>query len=144
VNRRSQRGQGLVEYALILALVAVVAIVILGLIGWAIQGMTGLVAGALQRPGGSVASSSYLTITSVQCQQGVKIVVDLSTTYPANELTLRSDAADWYWTGIPLNNYHIVSGLAPSYSCPRSVVVQHRPSGAIAASGVQQVVFPPP
>ena len=142
MKRRSQRGQGLVEYALLLALVAVVAIVILGLVGWAIQGMTGLVAGALQRPGGSVASNSFLTVVSVQCQAGVKIVIDLSTTYPANELTLRSDAADWYWTGLPPSNSHIESGLAPSYSCPRSVVVQHRPSGAIAAAGVQQVVFP--
>jgi hypothetical protein len=136
-----QRGQGLVEYALILALVAIVAIVVLGLIGWATQGMTGLVVGVLNGPGGSSSSSSNLTIVSVRCQPGVKIEVDISTTYPASELRLRNDAADWFWDGVPSSTF-IVSGLSPEYSCPRAVVVQHRISGSIAAAGVEQVIFP--
>lgn len=140
---RYQRGQGLVEYALILVLVAVVAIGILSLIGWAAQGTMGLAVGALRGgAGGASSSSSYLTITSVQCQPGVKIVVDLVTSYPADELALRNNAADWFWTGVPSSNSHIVSGLAPNYSCPTSVVIQHRLSGNITAAGVQQVVFP--
>jgi Flp pilus assembly pilin Flp len=141
-KRRLQRqhGQGLAEYALLLALVAIVAIIVLGLLGWAAQGMMGLVVGVLNGPGGNSASSSHLTIVSVKCQPGVKIEVDISTTYPASELTLRNDAADWFWDGVP-SNTHIVSGLAPDYSCPRAVVVQHRTSGNIAAAGVEQVKF---
>lgn len=142
MKQQSQRGQGLVEYALLLALVAIAAIAALSLIGWISQGMIGLVVGDLQGSGRSVSSSSYLTIVSVRCQPGVQIVVDLSTNYPAAELTLRNDAPDWYWDGVPTSNSHIVSGLAPNYSCPRSVVVQHRKSGNISAAGVQQVVFP--
>jgi hypothetical protein len=141
-SHNSQSGQGLVEYALILVLVAVAAIVILGLVGWAAQGVMGLAVGGLRGPGSSASNSPSLAITSVRCQAGVKIVVDLVTAYPASELTLRNDAPDWYWDGIPTSNSHIVSGLAPNYSCPRSVVIQHRKSGNITASGVEQVVFP--
>ncbi|GEM_PF-6800498 len=134
MKRRSQRGQGLVEYALILALVAVVAIVILGVLGWVVQGGLGLVLGGLQAPGSSVASSSHLSLLSVQCESGNRIVVDFSTDLPLNELTLRNDAPDWYWTGYPTST-HIDMGI-PGLSCPRSVIIQHQKTGAISAAGV--------
>lgn len=38
-NRSNEKGQGLVEYALILVLVAVVAIVIMGTLGQSVQGV---------------------------------------------------------------------------------------------------------
>ncbi len=143
MKHRVQHGQSMVEYALILALVALVAIVILSLVGWSAQGATGLVVGALKGPGGKVSSSSSLVILSVKCQAGVKIVIDLYLGPEASpsDLYLRNDAPDWAWDGSP-SSIPIVSGLAPNYSCPRTVVVQHRKSGAIAAAGVQQVVFP--
>jgi len=45
--KRSRNGQGLVEYALIVSLVAVVAALALGAIGWATQQGFGVITGAL-------------------------------------------------------------------------------------------------
>lgn len=141
-KKRASHAQGLVEYALIIALVALLVIGVAGLLGWVLQGGLGHVVGALLGPRNQASSSGHLTILKVECEVGNKIVVDLSTTYPAAELTLRSNAADWYWDGVPGSNSHIESGLAPDYSCPLSVVVQHQKSGNIAASGVALVDFP--
>ena len=47
IPKKSQRGQGLPEYALIIALVAIVGIVILGVVGLAATRNFGLIAGAL-------------------------------------------------------------------------------------------------
>ncbi len=140
MKRQSRRGQGLVEYALILALVAIVAIAILGALGWVIQGVVGLVVGGVQSPGSSVASSSHLTILSARCEPGNKIVVDFATDLPLEELSLRNDAPDWFWSGYPTST-HIEMGI-PGLNCPRSVIIQHQKSKAIAAAGVQSFVFP--
>lgn len=137
MKRRSQRGQGLVEYALILVLVAIVAIVILGVLGYVTQGGFGLVLGGLQSPGRAVASSSHLTFLSVQCKPGVNIHVQFSTDLPLTELSLRNDAPDWYWTGYPTST-DFTMGI-PGLSCPRSVVIQHQKSGAISAAGVETI-----
>ncbi len=47
-DRARQRGQGMVEYGLILALVAVVVIVVLSQLGTAIQGKFTQIVGALK------------------------------------------------------------------------------------------------
>ncbi len=143
MKHRKQRGQGMVEYALILVLVAVVAIVILGLVGWSVQGVTGLVVGAVQGSGANASSGSSLVIVSARCQPGVKIELELALGpgVSLNELTLRNDAPDWYWEFGTVPTSNPVVSLIPGLSCPRSVVVQHQESGAIAAAGVQQVVF---
>jgi Flp pilus assembly pilin Flp len=140
MRRKSQQGQGMVEYALLLALVAVVAIGILSLVGYAAQGTMGLAVGAL-RGTGTGSGSSFLRITSVKCQPGVKIVVDMiaDATISASDLTLRNNAADWFWQGVPSSTSQIISGLGPNYSCPTSVVVQHRKSASISVAGVQLV-----
>jgi len=138
--RRSQRGQSMVEYALAIVLVAVVAMGILGLVGNVAQGSLGIAVGALRGSGASSASSASLTFAApVTCKQGVSIHVVLSTTLPLTELSLRNNAPDWHWQGYPIAT-DFTSGLAPNYSCPTSVVVQHRASGAIAAAGV--VIIP--
>jgi Flp pilus assembly pilin Flp len=46
-SRKSRKGQGLVEYAVIIALVAIVCVIILGLVGLAVTRNYGLIAGAL-------------------------------------------------------------------------------------------------
>src|SRR5437762_1048151 len=98
MKHRKQRGQGMAEYALILALVAIVAIVILGALGWSIQGVTGLVVGAVSGSGKSVASGSSVAILSAKCQAGVKFEVQLyrGPGVALTDLALRHNASDWY------------------------------------------------
>ncbi len=137
-------GQSLVEYALVLALVALVAIVILGVVGWTVQGVTGLVVGGISGPGKSVASGSSLAILSARCQPGVKFEVQLyrGPGVALTDLALRHDAPDWYWGIDEVPTSDLIVAAIPGLSCPRSVVVQHRKNGSIAAAGVEQVVFP--
>jgi len=138
--RRSQRGQSMVEYALAIVLVSIIAIGILGLVGNVAQGSLGIAVGALRGSGGTSASSSSLTFAApVTCKKGVSIHVVLSTTLPLTGLSLRNNAPDWHWQGYPVSA-DFTSGLAPNYSCPTSVVVQDRSTGAIAATGV--VIIP--
>jgi pilus assembly protein Flp/PilA len=54
VLARNEEGQALAEYGLILGLIAVVCIIALGVLGTAISGQLGSIAGAL--PGGGAAS----------------------------------------------------------------------------------------
>lgn len=62
--RKTQRGQGLVEYALILVLVALVVIVAAFLVGQATQRIFGIVLGAT---GGSTGTSGDLYIAEAYC-----------------------------------------------------------------------------
>src|SRR5258707_3531580 len=112
MRRRSQQGQGMVEYALLLVLVAVVAIGILSLVGYAAQGTMRLAVGAL-RGTGTGSGSAFLRITSVKCQAGVKIVVDMvaDPSISASDLTLRNNAPDWFWQGAPTSTTQITSLL---------------------------------
>jgi Flp pilus assembly pilin Flp len=73
--RRPQQGQGLIEYALILALVAVAAIVILGAVGVAVQRVIGLTAGALGAHKNSQVAQ-VINITAADC-----FVIDVGSSY---------------------------------------------------------------
>ncbi|MBZ0284345.1 MAG: hypothetical protein K8L97_26635 [Anaerolineae bacterium] len=58
-----EKGQGLVEYALILVLVAIVVIVILALLGPAISGIFGDISCTMKYPGQVTATGSDPTLT---------------------------------------------------------------------------------
>lgn len=62
-HQNLEKGQGLVEYALILVLVAIVVIVILALLGPAISGIFGDISCTMKYPGQVNASGSDPTLT---------------------------------------------------------------------------------
>jgi Flp pilus assembly pilin Flp len=133
-KRASTRGQGLVEYALIIALVAIVSIVTLAVIGPAAQRIFGLVTGAL----GTRANTSSLVTFDVNqharcgylAGTGTGFYMQFYATVPASQLQISTDnnvvltlAAD---SGLP--GRYVLSQLLDSGDntgkCPRSVVIQ--------------------
>src|SRR5690348_11759385 len=65
INRRKENGQGLVEYALILSLVALIVIFVGGLLGGSVQRVYAQVLGSFGFRGDS--NPDILAITSAQC-----------------------------------------------------------------------------
>ncbi len=151
-----QQGQGLVEYALILVLVAIVVVAVAGLVGLAVQRVYGVVAGALHTKYDTV---GHLVIESAaQCwimppappgypAGFVGINLTGTTDIPFADLTYSTDASvgttvDGSLVHIEGNpsppNFKVNAILAASPDpgkCPRSVVIQAK-SGAIAISPV--------
>jgi len=67
-RKRSPRGQGLVEYAIIIALVAIVVVVIITFVGFAAKRNFGIVAGALGATHDETSGpGTHIEITSAQC-----------------------------------------------------------------------------
>ncbi len=155
--RKYQRGQGLIEYALILILVAVVVIAVAGLVGLAVQRLYGLVAGAL---GTKYDTVGHLTIdapgarcwhmspTSDYPQGFIGIDLHGITDIPFADLTYSTegsvgtdlDGKDASVEGNPsAPNYKVqyILSKTPPFTCPRVVVIQAK-SGAIAISPVTE------
>ena len=86
-------GQALVEYVLILALVAVVVIAILGLVGFAIQRNFGIIAavfGAKKEETGVITFSYYPRCGHIT-GQGTGLYAVIITNIPSTDLTVSTD-----------------------------------------------------
>jgi len=138
-QRRTQSGQSLVEYALLLALVATVAIVVLFGIGLSVQRVYGLIAGVLGAKHDSAGGAHTIVIDTALCVSVAAtgktgLWVTGSTSDPLSSLTgstehggqgpVSPDAAGFVY------NPQIAS-TADVSQCPKAVVIQSQ-SGAIA------------
>lgn len=145
--KRSRNGQGLVEYAIVISLVAIVSIVILGLLGLAVSRSYGLIAGALgaKKEIGSAAVQNhvYFDADVPQCgtfggELGFRAHFFSDIPYNGgainNVLTVTTDNGL-----VPIieqnlsippggegtyGNYSISLILPPGVSCPNSIVIQ--------------------
>jgi pilus assembly protein Flp/PilA len=149
-TRKHERGQGLVEYALILVLVAIVVIVVTSLMGQGVQRIFGLITGALGEKH-NASGGETITIEYAECyvhtgsnpRTGLWIVG--TTDVPLNELTGSTNLAyDGPISTNPLEggasgtftyNPELKAGVGDESLCPRSVVIQSK-RGAIAVSPV--------
>jgi len=142
IKRNVKRsGQGLVEYAIIIGLVAVVCVIILGLFGLAATRNYGIVAGALGAKKEIDTETHYIRFQSdtnfPQC--GIShgqlyfrthFFSDISDPNEIKELTVATDnglipTIDPIPSPPPgIGNYEIRMFLAPGATCPRSLVIQ--------------------
>jgi Flp pilus assembly pilin Flp len=152
--RKHEQGQGLVEYALILALIAVATVAATFLLGQAvlrIYGMVGAAAGAKYNSVGERA----IEIQVAQCivKQGANIT-GLWVTGFTNENVANLTASTDQTAGVsglasvvesmPPNGFRfdpIMAYSADESACPKSVVIQAA-DGAIAISPVTPVLQP--
>jgi Flp pilus assembly pilin Flp len=140
-RKRSAAGQGLGEYALILALVAIAVIVIIGLVGQAVQrgyGVIGAVLGAKHEVAGEL-TFTYLPQCGRVVDQGTGFYAEISTSVPMDELTVSTDTGFNYGLTPIAGGYKIYVKLTPGDTeeldlCPRGLVVQTSKAygGAIA------------
>lgn len=144
IRRGGARGQGLVEYALIVALVAVVAVIILAWVGSAVSRVNGVICGALGcKHLVDTDSQSYLafdpnqepTCGYVSMGNGVYLTAQFWARMPRGEFTVSTD------TGF-LEDADIRAGMAYQYNitkliaagssdtsgCPHSIVLQSSPA----------------
>lgn len=157
-KRRAARGQGLVEYALTLALVGLVSMAALFAFGLAVQRILGVLAGSMG--GTASAGTTLIEITRAECQ--VDIYRDLlgyfiegNTDVDPSALTLRTNFGDGVnragqalilepngpgkfkltrvETGVPVD----------ASSCPTGIAIQS-PDGSIAVSPMRVRVFTSP
>jgi Flp pilus assembly pilin Flp len=167
-NRRAQNGQGLVEYALIIVLVALVAIIILSLLGMAISRGLGIVAAALgAKHNSTVASGSAVEIQQAECHivplnstQGglcpggdwcgktvLRILGMTSPNIALSDLNISTDRgfADTITTnnGTPNSFLYqkIIADPADSSACPLSVVVQSQSAKVTSLMPIQVYVY---
>lgn len=146
-TRKSQRGQALVEYTLILALVALVVIIAAFGIGLATQRIFGVVLGAT---GGKVNSGAALTIVSATCTlDTLSNNTGLTIQGPTTEVDPNALSASYGSAGLGQGiysgtfsiisqafNYNVVlTNKADASFCPTSVTVQDA-HGAISVSQV--------
>src|SRR5262245_2602949 len=93
--RRRSSGQGLVEYALILVLVAIVVIVVVGLAGLAVQRVYGVVAAVLgakkEVTGVLTFDFEHLPQCGYAAGQGTGLAAIIITDIPASDLTVSTD-----------------------------------------------------
>jgi Flp pilus assembly pilin Flp len=157
-KRGRERGQSLVEYALILALVALVVIVGASLLGQAVQRVYGVITGALGAKYNTIGARS-IVIESAQCfavqsthQTGLYV---LGTIAGENVADLTGSTDQAVGTGLgglssPVEangdfgfKFHPL--LSPSTAdlslCPRVVVIQSK-DGAMAVSPITAEVVP--
>jgi pilus assembly protein Flp/PilA len=152
-----QHGQGLVEYALILVLVAVVVIVAASLLGQAVQRVYGVISGALGAKYDAVGTHA-IEITTAQCiavkssnLTGLWVVGN--TNEDVANLTGSTDKAVGTGMGglaspVEVNGpngfkFHplLLDNAADLSVCPKAVVIQAK-DGAIAVSPVTAVMEP--
>ncbi len=142
---RRQHGQSLVEYALIIVLLAVVAIGVLLILGTQLQRVYGLVSAVLGQSYNTTGQHT-LTITSAKCvaltsahQTG--LLISGNTDEPITDLMGSTELG-----GAPVSDngsgflYHpmVDSTTADTSKCPRGVVIQAR-DGSIAFAPVTRV-----
>jgi Flp pilus assembly pilin Flp len=152
--RKNTKGQGLVEYALILSLVALVTIVVTFLLGQAAQRVYGVTAGALGAKY-NASGAETITITSAQCiaeqssnRTGMWVLFE-SNVNPgdliagtdkivdgmiANGAAINSHGAGYTYNPL-LSDSSADTGL-----CPKAVTIQTK-SGAIAVAPVEVVYY---
>jgi len=107
---RGVRGQGLVEYALILVLVAVVAIPVLYLGGLAIQRIFGLVNGGVGATVSAPASGGEVVIESATC------LADISNNEVGLRVYFRSTVpSEWTTVGSPPKDISITASAESFY-----------------------------
>lgn len=156
INNRTS-AQGLVEYALILSLVALIAIVILGIFGGGVQRVFALVSGALKakhethsgnyiyfnpdqppRCGYVAFSGADVTQLYVQFYTNIEDLTQISVSTEAGFIANISDITD---PGTPGDLRHafvvLTSGNHPEI-CPTSLVIQasKEVGGAVAVSPI--------
>ncbi len=160
-RRNREHGQGLVEYALILALVAVVVIAVAFVLGAAVQRVYGIIAGALGAQYNTVGDHA-IEITTAQCiavqssnQTGLWVVGNTNEDV-ANLTGSTEQAVGTGIGGLPSpvhkddNNTPNIFVFSPMLTenaadlsvCPKSVVIQGK-DGAIAVSPVTAVMYEP-
>ena len=142
---RGVRGQGLAEYGLILALVAIVVIVVLSLVGMAVNRGLGLVLGSLggQKNDPSAASSETdaIDIAQASCyivtaSNETQIIISLNTSpnIDVADLTISTPNGTLTEpiTGSPTaySQTTTISGIDPA-NCPLTVVVQSKRATAV-------------
>ncbi|MCC7450366.1 MAG: hypothetical protein IT324_23305 [Anaerolineae bacterium] len=149
-HSQRQRGQGLVEYALILALVAVVVVVILFFVGTGVQRTFGVIAAALGVQYNSVGQHS-IEITTAQCiavlpdgPTGLWVLGNTDENV-ANLTGSTEQAVGMDMDGAPspveenppngFKFYPTLSHTADLSACPKAVVIQAK-DGTIAVSPV--------
>jgi Flp pilus assembly pilin Flp len=153
--RRGKSGQSLVEYALILVLVAIVAIVALFAVGLATQKNFGIIVGAL----GQKKNAGVITIEVAQCGVNHEIHftgfwVTGSTDLAPSQLTVSADVPTVIGPGgspVPLSSIPVTGGSGGPFQwnpqlagigtedsslCPREIVIQSK-DGAIAVSPIE-------
>lgn len=144
----AQRGQGLVEYVLILSMVAIVVIGAAFLIGLAVQRVYGIIGGALGAKHDEVAgvvitideASCYVVSAAVAPPTGrTGLYVTGTTNVNLADLTGSTDRA----VGGPLNSnaggfkyQPLFASLPDEGLCPKSVVIQSK-NGQLAFAPVQ-------
>ncbi len=153
---RKESGQGMVEYALILALVAVAAMTVLSLVGLSVQRSLAVVAGVMGADH-DMNDRAILQIVTAQCiavassgLTGMWVTgvtdQDISTLTASSEQGINV-GVDGLSAGVvasgpntfqynPLLAYRADVGV-----CPRTIVVQSA-SGAVAIAPVDVVVMP--
>ncbi len=157
-KRDREHGQGLVEYALILALVALVVIVGAYLLGQAVQRVYGVITGALGAKYDTIGARS-IVIESAQCfavqsthQTGLYVLGTIAGEDVANLTGSTEQAVGTGLGGLssPVEangdfgfKFHpLLSPSAADLSlCPRAVVIQSK-DGAIAVSPVTAEMVP--
>lgn len=153
LKKRLRRGQGLVEYAIIIALVALVVIVIITLVGFATKRGFGVIAGALGATHNeTTGTGTHIEITDAHCwtyvglnQTGV-YVRGLSNLDPS--LLTGSTDTGWFSvanvgdSGPRSFKYQPLIGTGTDFGkCPRSVVIQ-APDGTTAVAPLVLEKFP--
>lgn len=140
ISNKSHEGQGLAEYAIIIALVAIVSAVILGLVGWAVQQNYGVITGALGGKKEVHSASNFLYFdpnAGAQCgyrgasgQTG--LLIQFYTDINIGTLTVRTDTGFQTniqpGTGGAANYYQVTAQIGGMGNhpemCPHSVVIQ--------------------
>jgi len=158
---RGRRGQGLPEYALLLALVAIVSVAALYAFGLLLQRSYGVVGGALGGKDSAAGKDYYITITSALCQaqtSGGKsetgMLIQGETNAPLDRITIRTTKSDGLQADGGIRPIE-VDGAAPRWKwspflsqtvadtglCPISIAAQVD-DGAIAISPIRISTYP--
>lgn len=133
MDRNKAKGQGLVEYAIVILLVAIVAIAVLTLIGFVNKRGIGVVAGALGASHNETnAAGTRITIDSAEClastSQGKMGIWVLGTSnISPSELTGSTDtglfsSAEAEGAGFKYNP--LIGNTTDLGKCPKGVVIQ--------------------
>ncbi len=151
-RKRAGRGQGLVEYALILALVAIVVVVIISLVGFGLRRNFGLLGGIFGAKYNDTASATgtQITITEAHCYASVpqgKVGLWILGTVdgaPASDLvgiTERDLTSVVEADGGGFKYNPLIADSLDLSLCPKSVVIQAK-DGATAFAPIIAELLP--
>jgi len=152
-----RRGQTLVEYALLIALVAVVVIIVVGTVGVGAQRIYGVVAGALGAKRDATGGDQTIVIDTALCvvvrnlsnpaasQTGVWVTG--TTNIPVGQLSGSSELGIGSVSGNGPGGFRynplLLNGGADASACPREAVIQSVGGTLAVAPLVVQVVSVP-